>query len=545
MTKLFLKFFNILFIAILLIIGISIYKDFGISIDEKINRLNGLVNLKFLFNLFSFNHFDDKLFKNIPDLNSYFDRYYGAFFEILNIILVEIVLNIKNLSEVFYTRHFLNHILFLFSLYFFYLICLEFFKNKYLSYFGVILLYTTPRIFAHSFYNSKDLAFLSFFIIAVYFSIKCFKNLNYKNSLLLALTSALAMNSRIVAIYIPFLLSFFILLDCIIKNISIKEKIKYLIIILFLSLIFFLITHPFLWEEPFKRFFELFNIFASFSGMNSYEVFYFGKFYKTPYLPWHYMFVMFFVTTPLLITIFGFIGIFFTIKRLIKRLFSINESKIYNDIWRSHKEKIILYNFFLIFIPIFSSFLFDSVIYNGWRHLYFLYPLFIIQLIYSLNIFLVYYKKKNSKKIILSLCIIVLTNNIYSLIKMHPYQHSYFNFLFEKNANKLFEIDYWGLANKDALKKILKLDPNKKTYRIASASFVDLHLSKIMLKDEENKKIEILGQNYDNAEYIFNNFYYEVNTIYDDKYKIPKEFKKIYEIRKGKILINETYKRKN
>ena len=86
MTKLFLKFFNILFIAILLIIGISIYKDFGISIDEKINRLNGLVNLKFLFNLFSFNHFDDKLFKNIPDLNSYFDRYYGAFFEILNII---------------------------------------------------------------------------------------------------------------------------------------------------------------------------------------------------------------------------------------------------------------------------------------------------------------------------------------------------------------------------------------------------------------------------------------------------------------------------
>ena len=61
MTKLFLKYFNILFIAILLLIGLSIYKDFGISIDEKVNRVNGLVNLKFLFNLFSISSFNETL----------------------------------------------------------------------------------------------------------------------------------------------------------------------------------------------------------------------------------------------------------------------------------------------------------------------------------------------------------------------------------------------------------------------------------------------------------------------------------------------------
>ena len=45
--------------------------------------------------------------------------------------------------------------------------------------------------------------------------------------------------------------------------------------------------------------------------------------------------------------------------------------------------------------------------------------------------------------------------NIFNLIIFHPYQYVYFNLLFEKNANKLFEIDYWGVANKDALKNIV------------------------------------------------------------------------------------------
>ena len=46
-------------------------------------------------------------------------------------------------------------------------------------------------------------------------------------------------------------------------------------------------------------------------------------------------------------------------------------------------------------------------------------------------------------------------NNITSLIMMQSYQNSYFNF-FKKVANKYFEIDYWGLANKNALEQLCK-----------------------------------------------------------------------------------------
>ena len=55
-----------------------------------------------------------------------------------------------------------------------------------------------------------------------------------------------------------------------------------------------------------------------------------------------------------------------------------------------------------------------------------------------------------------SILAIILLNNIYNLVTLHPFQYVYFNSIFEKKANKLFEIDYWGLSNKFSLEKIVK-----------------------------------------------------------------------------------------
>ena len=43
----------------------------------------------------------------------------------------------------------------------------------------------------------------------------------------------------------------------------------------------------------------------------------------------------------------------------------------------------------------------------------------------------------------------------------HPYQNIYFNSLVKNKANKYFEIDYWGLANHEAIEFII--DDSKKT----------------------------------------------------------------------------------
>lgn len=526
---------------VLSLIGFLIYKDYGISFDEEITRNNGLISIKYICDFFfGENNFNLNLIRNLPNLENYTDRQYGTFFEIFLIFVIEILLEIREFSEIFYYRHLANHYLFIISSICFYFLCLNIFKNKLYSFFGAAILFTTPRIFAESFYNGKDLAFLSFFIFLIFFSIKFIKKPNYYNAFLLSLFAAIAINLRIVAIYVGILVLLFFIFEFLMKNKFDLKKIKLLLFFFILKLIFLYIFWPFLWENPIDNFIYALKSFSQYKSWDHY-VFYLGDFYKVFYLPWHYIFVSFFSTTPLLISAFIICGLGQIILRFSKRLINIDGKNIYKDIWRSEKEKIFLFIFFIIFSPIFLIFLLDSVIYNGWRHLFFLYPPLILLFIYFFDVLKSKYRKRKISFYLNTILAIILISNIYNLIMLHPYQYIYFNSFYEKKANKLFEIDYWGLSNKDALKNIVADNYKGGKIKIGVASFTNLFMSQKMLPDKYKNKLIITGQNFDNVDFIFNNNYFEINPSYDNKYQIPKNYRNYQQNKKGNVLINEFY----
>lgn len=528
---------------ILVLIGFSIYRDYGISLDEEISRNNGLVSIKyicdFLFPQYT-SGFD--LIKNVPELKNYgFDKIYGAFFDILLIAIIEILFQVKDFSEIFYYRHLLNHYLFVISIICFYYICINLFKNNLYCFFGAAILYTSPRIFAESFYNNKDLAFLSFFIFLIFFSIKFIRKPNYYNAFLLSIFSAIAIHIRVVAIYVSILIALFFIIELLMKN-KIQTKKIAILVFLFISQFFFLyIIWPFLWEDPVNNFLYIIKTTSEFEWGG--YIFYFGEFYKPSHLPWHYLIISFLATTPLLISIIIFGGLIHLSLRFFKRLVNIKNEKPLNDIWRNEEEKIFLFIFFTIFIPVFLNFL-HPAIYNSWRHLFFLFPLLILLSIYFINIIFLKFRKKKIKYFINSFLIIILLNNTYNLIILHPFQYIYFNSIFEKKANKLFEIDYWGVSNKFALEEIVKNNIEKDKITIGVASFTNLYFSKKMLNEKIKNKLIISGQNFHDVDFIYNNNYFEVNPKYDDKYNIPENYKKYSEFKKGEILISEFYIKK-
>lgn len=543
-TKLFFKYFNIIFLLFLLPIGIFLYRDYGISIDENISRTNGLVNLKYVFSFFNINVNNYEFLKNVPDLEIYFDRDYGAFLETINILIIEIFFNIRNISEIFYARHLLNYFLFVTSIFVFYLIILEIFKNNLFAFFSALTLFSTPRIFANSFYNSKDLAFMSFFIILIYFSLKFIKKQSLLNTIIFAFVSAVAINTRVVAIYVPLLVYFFIFLESIVENKIIKKKLIHIFLNFFFTLIFIYIIWPYLWNAPFTRFIEIINVFQSFDRGPG-EVFYLGNYYKTNFLPWHYFFVSFFATNPLIISLLIVTGIGVTFLRFCTRLININNDMMLSDIWKSEKEKFILFNFFLFFLPIFLIIIFNSTLYSGWRHLYFVYPSLIILSLSFFDFIRIKYRNKKIKKALIFLSLFVILNNFYFTVKFHPFQYIYFNLAFVKKADKLFELDYWGVANKHALQKLYQSDQSNRKILLGSASLVDLELTKKILKDEIKDKIILTGQNLKDVDYIFTNNYYGINHKYVKKYKIPQNYSIFLETKKRNITINQIYKKNN
>ena len=183
--------------------------------------------------------------------------------------------------------------------------------------------------------------------------------------------------------------------------------------------------------------------------------------------------------------------------------------------------------------------------FTGWRHLYFI-NIFIIYIstyaFYRINFNL---KSVAKKKLLFNVIIFYLMFIIYKMIIYHPYQNIYFNSFFSKTIHEKFEVDYWGLSGKKFLEDILILEKNKNTIIIGSASFLPLERSVKLLDKKDRKKIKIVGQEYQNADYLYSNFMSEVDKNTNDKYKIPNNFSKINEFILDNIKVYEVYKKNN
>ena len=189
-----------------LAIGLSVYKDYGISWDEPTHRQIASVNAKYLSGIF-FPGLHIPQFAALPPLAEYSAKQYSVVFD-LPMYVADLLLGYNgNMPEAYYLRHLGNFLLFYISVFFFYLIVRNRFDNPALGLIACFFMILSPRIFAESFYG-KDIVFLSLFIISIYVFIRYLNRKTLMNSLLFALATALVVDQRITGIFIPFLAVF-------------------------------------------------------------------------------------------------------------------------------------------------------------------------------------------------------------------------------------------------------------------------------------------------------------------------------------------------
>ena len=149
-----------------------------------------------------------------------------------------------------------------------------------------------------------------------------------------------------------------------------------------------------------------------------------------------------------------------------------------------------------------------------------------------------YFKKKNWQLKILT--ILFLSHITFIMIKDHPHQNVYFNFFTGKNIQTKFEMDYWGLSNKQALEYILKND-SKDTIRIGSAGPISLENSKQILSLLDKNRISI-SENI-KSDYIIDNYINWYGKYKKSRHKVPNNFKIYKEIFVSGKRIISIYKR--
>ena len=211
-----------------------------------------------------------------------------------------------------------------------------------------------------------------------------------------------------------------------------------------------------------------------------------------------------------------------------------NQTKIWFNI-QQQKDFFIL---FFFFIPLISVVLFNSTLYGGWRHLYFIHPCLVYFIAVAMELIFLKLNIRNFIKDILKVFVsLVIIINCYTLIKLHPYQNIYFNFFMNKYANNFFEIDYWGLGNREAI-KFLDANNIDKGLEVRTASFTPLFFSKFFLNPKQ-ENIKITGTENTEQDFIFTNFVYESDPKYLKKYTIPKNYSTYFILKKNNIIINK------
>jgi len=462
-----------------LTIGVFTLDDHGLSWDEGQQRIIGETNYNYVF-------------RNDSSLLSFNDKDYGVAFE-LPLMIIEKSFDFKDTRDIYLMRHFLTHLLFLVSGVFLYFLILKLTKNRWISIVGFLMLLLNPRIYAHSFFNTKDIPFLSFLIICFYLVFTAFENKTFLKFLLLGAASALLINLRIIGILLPIIVISFLIIDAF-KNHSSKRYSFHLAGIYLISTFLILwLTWPYLWPNPFLNFKTAFinmahfrlNIIALFQGelINIYD------------LPKSYAFVWIGITTPLFFLFSIIIGFIVLLYHIIRFPLSF----ILNKLTRQY-----LIYFAFLSAPFAAIYLLDSVIYDGWRQLYFIYPCLILMTVFGLEKLLSFAKKL--KFFIYPLFAITFASLVIFMIKSAPNQQVYFNEVFSnKEASYLrknYELDYWGASYLTALEYILERDQSEEVKIAVNDWPGTLNVS--LLNSEDRARVKIIE--LDSATYLISNY---------------------------------------
>ena len=518
------------FLLIYFLIGIFIFDDYGISWDEPYHRINGFVALNSIRNFLSL-----ESFPNLEHSNEWMaeqTKIYGSVFDIIASSL-EKLFNLEDVRNAYLMKHLLNFLLFVISTFYFYKTLNLRFSIK-LSILGILFFVLTPRIFAHSFFNMKDLVFLSFFIIALYYSIIFTKTYSFNDSIKAAISCAFLLLVKITGIIIPFIILFFFIFKSIDNFNFFKNKVlilvQFFIILTLLTISFW----PLLWENPLENFIYALKTFINFNWRGG--IYFFGEYISSLNLPWHYSITWILVTVPLLY-LFNFIfGSFLILLKISKRFLELSNINKNKDIWNGEKERLDFIFFMIFYFTLFLVISFNSAMYTGWRHLFFIYPSLIFVSLRGVE----FYLKKIEFKYLILIFIPFIAHTSYWMIKNHPYQNIYFNLLAGKQPNKNYELDYWGLSNRDSLNYLISKEKGQINLFVLSTSPYEHSLSLIHL---DNRNRFNFVSSIEEADYLLTNHYYQKKDPIKYKYYLDNKYKLVNEIMVDNIVINSIYKK--
>jgi len=465
---------GLVLIALYLVLGLFIFKDYGMSFDENYSREDSLVAYNYMVGLENSRSKAVREFaKTIPNIEEYPEKHGTALH--IPLVAIEHLYNFELPTRTVYLmRHvflFLNYILAAFC---FYAVLWRRYPKSFTPLAGVLLFILYPRFFAEAFYNNKDILFYCWYMISACAILRWLEKPSVPRALLAGGALALATNTRILALSLLLLaLAFYIAKALLEKKKALDVIIKPALLAVFFLTVYTAVS-PLTWKNPVAGIVEIFEFFLRFNLWEG-QHFYIGE-WITKEVPWHYIPVWIVISSPVLYTVLFLVGtasFAAAVARSKEKLRYMLCENMYDSFFTA-----------LFWATLIGFIGFGIYMYNGWRHAYAIFCPLLYIAVYGLNAVFGFLRKKHRYAGYAAAAVVAasMVATTAWIITHHPYQYVYFNSLAAPYARDNFDRDYWGVSGNDSLGYILENDSRE------YITFAPPHPSTWFLLSEQDQK---------------------------------------------------------
>lgn len=313
---------------------------------------------------------------------------------------------------------------------------------------GVMIVVLSPRFFAEGHYNNKDIPLMSITLVLLWQSARLMEKPTYARALGFALAAGLCTGTRIIGGAYCLLFGGMVVCGlCAARRMN-RSVIGVAACTVGLSLAFYVLLTPSLLADPPGFITYLIKNAVGFSRWHG-NVLWFGQVIPCSQTkpPRAYLPVMILLSTPLWASalLIASVPLAFTrLRRAGRRL------------PRESQSLLLLIVQAAWILPLAALVVLHALVYNGWRHVYFLYGPMALCMAYALQSLWRPARARGRGRIVALCTALCLTSSAVGIAVNHPYQYAYWNALVPvRERAELFEMDWWNLSGADALKELL------------------------------------------------------------------------------------------